>query len=171
MALGSESSTNPDLTHLPEHLEIGGVPERDDRVVAVRHRPGPATSRWLRADQRAVLRALVTHLLPVDDGASVQPDIVVRYIDYLVANGDAGEDAPLALGDVYVLGCDLVQAHACRTYGHRVQKMTAAEQDQLVWDMLECSMDGFDRFSPAWFFNTLRRHIADAMQSGPISPN
>jgi hypothetical protein len=32
-------------------------------------------------------------------------------------------------------------------------------------------MDGFDRFSPAYFFNTLRRHIADAMQSGTIAPN
>jgi hypothetical protein len=118
-----------------------------------------------------VLRVLAAHLMPVDDLAAIHTDIVIRYIDYLVANEIAGPDAPLTLAEIYSSGCDLVQAHARRTYGCRVQAMTAAQQDRLVWDMLESSMDGFDRFSPAYFFNTLRRHIADAMQSGTIAPN
>ncbi len=172
MVLGNESSSTSDRVSLqnpPAHFDTGQ--EWDDRVLTVSHRSASVTPDRLHADHRAVLHALVTHLMPVDDGASVQPDIVIRYIDYLVANEAGGIDAPLRLGEVYDTGCSLLQAHACRAYGRRVQKLTPTEQDQLVWDMLECSMDGFDRFSPAWFFNTLRRHIADAIESGPISPN
>ena len=172
MALGNEQITRPDRIHLPDHGALAGTAlERDDRVVAVHHRPSTVTPRRLNADHRAVLRALIAHLMPVDDGATAQADIVVRYIDYLVANEGNGADLPLTLAEVYASGCELVQAHACRAYGCGVQAMSAVEHDRLVWDMLESSMDGFDRFSPAYFFHTLRRHIADAMQSGTISPN
>lgn len=168
MALGNEHIARSDRPQLPEHVAVADTAERDDRVLAVHHRPG---ARRLQADQHGVLRALVAHLMPVDDLAAVHTDVVIRYIDYLVANEGAGPDTPLTLAEIYRTGCDLVQAHACRRYGCRVQAMTAAQQDQLVWDMLESSMDGFDRFSPAYFFHTLRRHIADAMQSGTITPN
>jgi hypothetical protein len=72
---------------------------------------------------------------------------------------------------MYRDGAGLIQQHAQRRFGCKVQAMTATQQDELVWDMLENSMDGFDRFSPAYFFHALRRHIADAIQSGVITPN
>ena len=172
MVLGNEHVTRPERAHLPNQNTIADAGQnRDDRVVAVSHRPASAAPLRLRADDRDLLRALVNHLLPVDDGATIQADIVVRYIDWLVADESAGIEYPLTLSDVYTSGCELVQAHACRVYDCRVQAMTAAELDQLVWDMLESSMDGFERFSPAYFFHTLRRHIADAMQTGVIAPN
>jgi hypothetical protein len=127
--------------------------------------------RRLRADHRAVLRALIAHLMPVEDRSTSRADLVVRYIDWLVANEGAGIEFPLTLSDLYDSGCELVQTHACNVYGCQVQAMSAIEKDKLVWDMLEGSMDGFDRFSPAYFFHTLRRHIADAMQGGAITPN
>lgn len=172
MVLGNEHITRPERAHLPSQANVSGiVPERDDRVVTVGHRPASVTPHRLRADHRALLQALVAHLLPVDDGATNQTEMVVRYIDWLVANEPPGPDRPLSLADLYGSGCELVQAHACRVYGHRVQAMSSAEQDRLIWDMLESSMDGFERFSPAYFFHTLRRHIADAMQTGAITPN
>lgn len=172
MALGNEHFTTVNHLGPPNHAAMAETTaERDDRVVAVRHRPSPATPGRLHADQRAVLRALAEHLMPVDDRATAHADAVIRYIDYLVANESVGQDIPLTLAEVYRSGCDLVQEHACRVYGRRVQALTAAERDELVWDMLESSMDGFERFSPAYFFHTLRRHIADAMQSGTITPN
>lgn len=172
MVLGNEHTTKPDYVHMPNQDAMpGALPDRDDHVVAVRHRPSSVAPHRLRADNRALLHALVSHLMPADGEAVVQVDIVVRYIDWLVANESTGIECPLTLADVYSSGCELVQAHACRAYGCRVQAMSATELDQLVWDMLESSMDGFDRFSPAYFFHTLRRHIADAMQGGMITPN
>ncbi len=172
MVMGNEHIARPERAHLPNHATIPGVaPDRDDHIVAVGHRPATVMPHRLRADHRAVLRTLVDHLIPFDDGATVHAELVLRHIDWLVANEGAGVDAPLTLADLYRTGCELIQAHASRTYGCPVQAMSDAEQDQLVWDMLESSMDGFERFSPAYFFNTLRRHIADAMEGAAITPN
>jgi hypothetical protein len=157
MVLGNEHITKSDHVHMPNQDAMpGAMPDRDDRVVAVRHRPASVAPQRLRADNRALLHAPIDHLIPVDDEVLVQPDIVVRYIDWLVANERTVSEYPLTLADVYSSGCELVQAHACRAYDCRVQ---------------ESSMDGFDRFSPAYFFHTLRRHIADAMEGGMITPN
>lgn len=169
MALGNEHITRSDHLHLPDHTAHAETAA--DRVLAVQHRSSAVAAGDLHADHHAVLRALIDHLMPVNDGVSVHTEIVVRYIDYLVANESAGPEVPLTLSETYRSGCELVQEHACRAYGSRVQAMPATERDRLVWDMLEGSMDGFDRFSPAYFFHTLRRHIADAMQTGMIVPN
>lgn len=172
MVLGNQSSTRPDHFDLSVHPAAGGVASnREDRVLAVRHQTEVVAPRRLRAGQRAVLQVLVSHLLPAGDDASVLPDSVVQYIDYLIANEFGGTEVPLTLGEVYGQGCDLVQEHACRVYGRQVQTLTFDERDRLVWDLLECSMDGFDRFSPSYFFHTLRQHIADAMQGAAITPN
>lgn len=172
MVMGNEHTTNSDRVHLPDRAAFAETSvERDDRVLAVRHRSSSAASFRLHANQRAVLQALVEHLMPVDERAAAHANVVLHYIDYLVANESAGQEIPLTLAEVYNSGCELVQAHACRVYGRRVQAMSVAEVDQLIWDMLESSMDGFDRFSPAYFFHTLRRDISDAMQSGTITPN
>lgn len=172
MVVGNEHIARHESAHLSNQTAVTGVTsKREDRVVAVDHRSASVSPHRLRADHRAVLRALVDHLMPVDEMATVHADLVLRHIDWLVANECGGAEVPLTLADIYRSGCELVQDHACRTYGCRVQAMSVAEQDRLVWDMLESSMDGFDRFSPAYFFNTLRRHIADAMQTGMIAPN
>lgn len=156
--------------HIPDRVPAGSSPaERGDRVVSVQHRADPGAPHRLRGDQLAVLRTLAGHLMPADAPATVDADSAVHYIEYLVATEPHSVESPLSLWEVYRSGSDLVQAHARRHYGCRVQAMTAVEQDQLIWDMLESSMDGFDRFSPAYFFHTLRRHIADAMETGEIA--
>jgi hypothetical protein len=155
---------------MPDRGPAGTPSEtQGDRVVAVHHRAG--TANRLDEDQLAVLRALAGHLMPPDAPVTVDADAAIRYIEYLVASATASTESPLTLCEIYRSGCDLVQAHARRRYGCRVQAMTPIEQDQLIWDMLESSMDGFDRFSPAYFFHTLRRHIADAMEGAAMSPN
>jgi hypothetical protein len=167
MVLGNEHHA-PTGRLYPPSSDVAG---RDDRILTVQHRSSLDTGRRLQGDQRSMLRALIAHLMPVDDMAAAHTDDVLRYIEYLIANEGASPDLPLTMGEVYRTGCDLVQDHACRRYGCRVQAMAPGQQDLLIWDMLESSMDGFDRFSPAYFFHTLRRHIADAMQSGTITPN
>jgi hypothetical protein len=88
---------------------------------------------------------------------------VVGYIDSLLAVESQPVEGPPAPMEVYRTGVALVQRHAQRKFGCTVQALDDAQCDEVLWDMLEGAMDGFELFSPLTFFRILRRDTAEGM--------
>lgn len=78
-----------------------------------------------------------------------------------------GYQAPFSPLQVYQIAVGAIDAHARREYGAGVAELGEVDQDRVIWDMLDESIDGFDRFSPIAFFRTLRRHVSEGMFSDP----
>ena len=94
-----------------------------------------------------------------DDGETiwVRADQISRY----------GFQAALSPLQVYQIAIPLVQEHARNTYGGPVSELSEDDQDQVVWDLLDQNIDGFEQFPSFSFFHTLRRHTAEGMFSDP----
>lgn len=78
-----------------------------------------------------------------------------------------GYQAPLSPLQVYEIALPLVQEHARQQYGAAVQELGEDDQDQIVWDLLDQKVGGFEQFSSMAFFHTLRRHTTEGMFSDP----
>lgn len=78
-----------------------------------------------------------------------------------------GFQAALSPLQVYKISLPLVQRHAEQNYGAPVQELDEADQDKVVWDLLDKKVEGFDQFPSSAFFHTLRRHTAEGMFSDP----
>ncbi len=92
-----------------------------------------------------------------DDTVWVQAGQISRY----------GFQAPLSPLDAYEIALPLVHDYALQEYGGPVQDLSEEDQDQIVWDLLEDNVPGFEQFPPSSFFHTLRRHTAEGMFSDP----
>ena len=78
-----------------------------------------------------------------------------------------GYQAPLAPLQVYEIGLQAIYDYAREEYGGAVADLSEENQDQIVWDLLDDAVPGFDQFPPSSFFHTLRRHTAEGMFSDP----
>lgn len=81
--------------------------------------------------------------------------------------GRYGYQAPLAPLQVYRIAIERVQRHSQETFGSGVAELSDEDQRQIIWDLLDENMDGWDQFSPIAFFHTLRRHTSEGMFSDP----
>lgn len=87
----------------------------------------------------------------------VQADEIHRY----------GYQAPISPLQTYQIAIPLVQEHAQQKFGSGVAELSEEDQDQIIWDLLDEEMEGWDQFSPIAFFLTLRRHTSEGMFSDP----
>lgn len=97
---------------------------------------------------------------PADDDEEtiwVKADEISRY----------GYQAPLSPLQAYEIALPLVQEHARQKYGGPVHELSDEDQDQIIWDLLDEEIEGFDQFSPRAFFHLLRRHTSEGMFSDP----
>lgn len=78
-----------------------------------------------------------------------------------------GYQSPLSPLQTYQIAIPLVQEHARQRFGRPVEELEESEQDEIIWDLLDEKMEGFDQFSPIAFFMALRRHTAEGMFSDP----
>lgn len=155
MALNQERIyPTPLLQGTPDEIAM----ERGDRMARRMALTDRASLRMLSAEEAEVLDVLTARLIPGARDARV-----VRYIDSLLAVGSAPIEGPPAPLEMYRTGIALVQRHAMRKFGNPVQALDDAECDEILWDMLEGAMDGFELFSPLTFFRILRRDTAEGM--------
>ena len=78
-----------------------------------------------------------------------------------------GYQAPLSPLQVYEIGLQAVYDYAREQYGSTVPELDEEQLDQIIWDLLDDKVPGFDQFPPSSFFHTLRRHTAEGMFSDP----
>ena len=81
--------------------------------------------------------------------------------------GRYGYQAPLSPLQVYQIAIEAIEQHAQDSFGSGISDLREADQDQIIWDLLDENIDGFDQFSPRAFFHTLRRHTSEGMFSDP----
>ena len=78
-----------------------------------------------------------------------------------------GYQAPLSPLQVYEIGLQAVQDYAREQYGSTVPELDEGQLEQIIWDLLDDKVPGFEQFPPSSFFHTLRRHTAEGMFCDP----
>lgn len=79
-----------------------------------------------------------------------------------------GYQAPLSPLGVYEIGIEATETYAQQTFGRPLVELEESELDEIIWDLLDDEVNGFEQFSSSGFFHTLRRHTAEGMFSDPV---
>jgi gluconate 2-dehydrogenase gamma chain len=126
----------------------------------------PKVSAALSADQSAVLRAIVSRLVPTDaNGPSGTDAGAAAYIEKALGGGLGGGLKNLA--PFYNAGLSAVDAYATSAYGAAFTALSPGQQDAVLSDIEGGKASGFTPSSDA-FFRAIHEHTLQGMFGDPV---
>src|SRR6266446_2922501 len=118
---------------------------------------------FLSGENAATIAAFTERLMPgAPDKPGARDAGVLNYIDLALAGAYAD------LQDFYRRGLAQLDAHCRKAYSGPFQRLSAAQQDEVIAALEEGKATGFTWPNAQEFFNTVRTHTMEGMFADPL---
>ena len=134
-----------------------------DAPTPVQQHPSGGQGAFFNHDDAATIAAFTERLMPgAPDKPGASDTGVLNYIDLALSGAYAD------LQDFYRRGLAQLDAYCRKTYNGPFQRLSAAQQDEVIAALDEGKATGFKWPTAQEFFNTLRTHTMEGMFADPV---